>query len=403
MISKKQAIVIVIIAVIISSTLTLAINDYVQVYRGDKVIISKADYQWLVNTSKLEDVKNLIKDSFVLSYDESKLMDGAIKGMVASLGDPYSQYFDKQEYEQFMEQTTGKYAGVGLLVTVDPKDNLITVVNAFKDSPAAKAGIKPGDKVVQVDGQDVDGNSLDKAVSMMKGDKGTKVQIGVLREGASQLMHFELVRDIINVQTVEYSMLDNNIGYIRLTAFDQGSAKEFNAALDDLSKKGMKGLIFDLRDNPGGLLDVAVKIADRLMPKGLIVYTMDKKGVKEQWMSDANKINVPLVVLVNGNSASASEVVSGAIQDSGSGTLVGTKTFGKGIVQSIVAEFKDGSALKLTTAKYYTPKGRNIQGTGIQPDVVVEMPKEYQSSLQVKPEDDVQLQKAIEILKSKIK
>lgn len=403
MISKKQAIVIVIIAVIISSTLTLAINDYVQVYRGDKVIISKADYQWLVNTSKLEDVKNLIKDSFVLSYDESKLIDGAIKGMVASLGDPYSQYFNKQEYEQFMEQTTGKYAGVGLLVTVDPEDNLITVVNAFKDSPAAKAGIKPGDKVVQVDGQDVDGNSLDKAVSMMKGDKGTKVQIGVLREGASQLMHFELVRDIINVQTVEYSMLDNNIGYIRLTAFDQGSAKEFNAALDDLSKKGMKGLIFDLRDNPGGLLDVAVKIADRLMPKGLIVYTMDKKGVKEQWMSDANKINVPLVVLVNGNSASASEVVSGAIQDSGSGTLVGTKTFGKGIVQSIVAEFKDGSALKLTTAKYYTPKGRNIQGTGIQPDVVVEMPKEYQSSLQVKPEDDVQLQKAIEILKSKIK
>ncbi|AEE96931.1 S41 family peptidase [Mahella australiensis] len=402
MISKKQTIIIVIIAVILSSTLTLAINDYWQVYQGDKVTISREDYQWLVSTSKLAEVKKTIESQFALPYDESKLMDGAVKGLVAALGDPYSQYFDKDEYKEFMEHTTGKYAGVGLLVTVNPDDNLIEVVNAFKDGPAAKAGIKPGDKVVKVDGQDVDGSSLDKAVAMMKGDKGTKVKVTILREGSAQLLEFELVRDIINIQTIEYSMMDGGIGYIRLTTFDQGSVKEFDAALNALSKQGMKGLIFDLRDNPGGLLDVAVEIADRLMPKGLIVYTMDKNGEKQSWSSDANKIDVPLVILVNENSASASEVVSGAVQDSGSGTLVGTKTFGKGIVQSI-RDFKDGSALKLTTSKYYTPKGRNIHGTGIQPDVVVEMPEGYQSSLQIKPEDDTQLQKAVEVLKSKIK
>lgn len=402
MISKKQTIIIVIIAVILSSTLTLAINDYWQVYQGDKVTISREDYQWLVSTSKLAEVKKTIESQFALPYDESKLMDGAVKGLVAALGDPYSQYFDEEEYKEFMEHTTGKYAGVGLLVTVNPDDNLIEVVNAFKDGPAAKAGIKPGDKVVKVDGQDVDGGSLDKAVAMMKGDKGTKVRVTVLREGSTQLLDFELVRDIINIQTVEYSMMDNGIGYIRLTTFDQGSVKEFDAALNALSKQGMKGLIFDLRDNPGGLLDVAVEIADRLMPKGLIVYTMDKNGGKQSWSSDANKIDVPLVILVNENSASASEVVSGAVQDSGSGTLVGTKTFGKGIVQSI-RDFKDGSALKLTTSKYYTPKGRNIHDTGIQPDVVVEMPEGYQSSLQIKPEDDTQLQKAVEVLKAKIK
>lgn len=402
MINKKQVVVIVIIAIILSSTLTLAVNDYWQVYKGDKVTISKADYEWLVSTSKLESIKSIIEKNFVLDYDKNKLMDGAAKGMVEALGDPYSQYFDKEEYKSFEEQTTGKYAGVGLLVTVNPDDNLIEVVNAFKNSPAAKAGIKPGDKIVKVDGQDVDGNSLDKAVAMMKGDKGTKVKVTVLREGQSQLLEFELVRDIIKIQTVEYSMLEGNIGYIRLTSFDEDSDKDFEAAIKDLTKKGMKALVFDLRDNPGGRLDVAVSIADKLLGKGLVVYTMDKNGNKDTYYSDAGKINVPLAVLVNGNSASASEVVAGAIQDSGVGTLVGTKTFGKGIVQS-VQEFRDGSALKLTTAKYYTPKGRNIQGTGLEPDVVVELPSEYKSSLQVKAEDDTQLKKAIEILNAKMK
>jgi len=236
----------------------------------------------------------------------------------------------------------------------------------------------------------------------MKGDKGTKVKVTVLREGQSQLLEFELVRDIIKIQTVEYSMLEGNICYIRLTSFDEDSDKDFEAAIKDLTKKGMKALVFDLRDNPGGRLDVAVSIADKLLGKGLVVYTMDKNGNKDTYYSDAGKINVPLAVLVNGNSASASEVVAGAIQDSGVGTLVGTKTFGKGIVQS-VQEFRDGSALKLTTAKYYTPKGRNIQGTGLEPDVVVELPSEYKSSLQVKAEDDTQLKKAIEILNAKMK
>jgi carboxyl-terminal processing protease len=340
-----------------------------------------------------------MKKYYVEPLDDKLLLEGAARGIVASVEDPYSHYMDKEEYSEMMEETSSKYAGIGIVVSVDPKDNLITVVSPFEDSPGEKAGVLPGDKIVKVDNKEVWGDKLNDAVKMMKGTPGTEVTISIVRDKSATPIDITVKRDIIKLETVKHKMLNDNIGYIRITGFYQDTASDFNKALDDLYNKKMSGLVIDLRNNPGGLLDQVVDIADRLVPKGLVVYTEDREKRRNEYTSDTDEIKIPLAILINEGSASASEILSGAVKDHEKGVLVGTKTFGKGVVQTVIPLF-DGSGISVTTSKYYTPDGISIHGIGIKPDVEIDLPPELKRSVsQISEEDDVQLKKAVEAIK----
>jgi len=365
------------------------------------ITVGDSDYTFLNKFRKLESIKNKLQEMYVDydELDEEKLVDGAISGMVNAIGDPYTVYLNKKDYADLMTTTTGSYAGIGIYVSA--LDGKLVVVAPIEDTPAAEAGLKSGDIISKVDGTEVTGNDMDKAVSMMKGTPGTEVTLTIYREGEGY-KDITLKRAIITLKTVKYQMLKDNIGYIRITTFDENTAKNFKAALDDLKDSGMKGLVIDLRDNPGGLLLTSTQIADMLLGKGTIVYTIDAKGNREDINSDDNKLDMPLVLLVNGGSASASEILSGAVRDFKAGTLIGTKTFGKGLVQTIL-NLQDGTGLKVTTARYYTPSGECIQGTGITPDIVVELNEAQQKKYDEGTLDfneDPQMLKAIEKIKS---
>ncbi|WDU83544.1 S41 family peptidase [Caloramator sp. Dgby_cultured_2] len=324
------------------------------------------------------------------TIDENKLIEGAINGMVDSIGDPYTVYLDKQQFEDLLTQTRGSYGGVGIVV--GEKEGKLTVIAPIEDSPAEKAGIKAGDIILKVDGKEISAKELEKAVSMMRGKEGTKVILTIFREGKG-VKDYELTRSIIVLKTVKSQVLKGDIGYIRITSFDENTADEFEKAFEKLQKQNIKGLVLDLRDNPGGLLDTSVAIADMILPQGTIVYTIDTNGKKDVWKSDPQNINMPLVVLVNEGSASASEILSGAIRDFKAGTLIGTKTFGKGLVQNII-DLKDGTGLKVTIARYYTPSGECIQGKGIMPDIVYDLPKELKDK-QLPIDEDPQIKRQL--------
>lgn len=364
--------------------------------QSKKNLVTDEEYAFVKEYGKLIYVKDLVNEYYVDKIDQDKLLEGALKGMVSNAGDRYTYYMTKKEYDDLMTQTTGSYAGLGIYL--DEKDGRILVVAPIEDSPAEKAGIKSGDLILKINDKEVLATDMDKAVSMMKGKEGIKVKLTVYRKGTGNI-DFNLTTAKITLKTVKSEMLDSNIGYIRITTFDENTANEFNKALEGLESKKMRGLIIDLRDNPGGLLDTSTQVADKLVGKGDIVYTINNQGQKEEWKSDANKINVPLVLLVNGGSASASEIVSGAVRDYKAGTLIGTKTFGKGLVQTIIG-LKDGSGVKVTIAKYYTPSGECIQGKGITPDIVLDLP-EKDKNRELTHAEDIQLQKAIEVIKSK--
>lgn len=352
---------------------------------------------------KLAYLETLIDNYYLEEVDSSAFADGIYKGFMSSLEDPYSTYYTKEEYTALMESSSGVYHGIGATVSQDVKTGIITIVKPFENGPAYKAGLLPGDILYKVENVEVTGMDLSEVVSKMKGPEGTKVNISVVREGESEPLQFTIVRQQINVPTIEHKMLADKIGYIIITEFDEITVKQFESAVDELEKAGMKGLIVDVRNNPGGLLASVVKILDRLLPKGLIVYTEDKYGNRlEEDAIDEKMLTVPLAVLINGNSASASEIFAGAIQDYQIGTVVGTTSFGKGIVQKVIP-LSDGTAIKLTISKYYTPKGRNIHGTGIKPDVEIDLDAEMKKEVTVPIEKDNQLQEAIKIVKEKIK
>ncbi|HWT73668.1 MAG TPA: S41 family peptidase [Mobilitalea sp.] len=355
-------------------------------------IVKKLEYlQKLVDNYYLEDVKNV---SFA---------DGIYKGFIKSLDDPYSTYYTKEEYSALMESSSGVYCGIGATVSQDTKTGVITIVKPFKGSPAYKAGILPGDVIYKVNGEDVTGVDLAKVVSNMKGVEGSTVDITIVRKGKADPMNFTIERQKIEVPTIEYQMLDNKIGYIIISEFDEVTVDQFIAAVDELEADGMKGLIVDVRNNPGGLLDSVVKILDRLLPPELIVYTEDKNDVREEEKAvDDKKITVPMAVLINGNSASAAEIFAGTLQDYKTATIIGTTSFGKGIVQKVIP-LSDGTAVKLTISKYYTPNGRNIHGTGITPDIEVELNEAMQNEVTVPIDKDNQLQDAIQNVLGKMK
>lgn len=357
---------------------------------------SKAD-----RLKPISDVMNLIEERYVKDVNHDKLIEGAIKGMVESLDDPYSVYMPTDQFQDFITTINGSFGGVGISLGFDEKTGSVVVVSPIEETPAHKAGILPKDTIVKVDDVDLDGKNLDEAVKLLRGEKGTKVTVYIKRAGEKDLLKFKLVRDNIRVKTVKHEVMDNNIGYIKITSFDSQTHKDFKAALAKLKISGVQGLILDLRNNPGGSLDESVKIADEILGQGLIVYTEDKnKNKLEEFYSDDNKISVPLVVLINENSASASEIVAGAIQDHKAGTLVGMKTYGKGSVQEL-EPFENGAGLKITIARYYIPSGRSIDGVGVMPDVKVELENNI-NPFDIPREKDAQLQKAMEILNSAI-
>jgi len=401
MTNKRKIVLGAIALVVITVLLTVSVLSFFDIpLPGGKVLVSREEYKSYKDFRKLLTVRNIIDGNFIGTYDQSKLLDSAIKGYVSALGDPYTVYMDQKEFADFETQTRGSYSGIGVVVSAD-SEGYIVVVSTIEDTPGEKAGIRSGDRIIAVDNKEVSAKNLDEAVNMIKGKEGTVVTLKILRKGEEKPLVLNIKRERIYLKTVKGKKLDNDIGYIRITMFDENTSKDFKKTLEDLSKENIKALIIDLRDNPGGLMDESVAIADMLLPKGVIVYTQDKQGKKEYRYSDDNKIDIPFAILVNGGSASASEILSGAVKDMKAGVVVGTKTFGKGLVQSVIP-FNDGSGLKITVSKYFTPNGNDINGKGIEPDVVVELPKGL-SYFDLTPDKDVQLKKAMEILREKIK
>lgn len=341
--------------------------------------------------AKLNLIQGRIDQLFLFDYDKEKLEDSIYESYVEGLGDPYTVYYTKDGFQDLMQSTQGTYYGIGVMISQAVDTGKISFVRVFSDSPAMEAGLLAGDMLLKVEDEEVTGMNLDEVVSKIKGGEGTFVNITLYRESEDKEFSVDVERRQVDMDTVYARMLDDQTGYIELIEFDSVSTKQFEKALKDLHEQGMQSLVLDLRDNPGGLLDVAVNIADILIDTGVVVSTADKNDKGQEYRATGEgKLGIPLVVLVNGNSASASEVLSGCIRDYGEGTLVGTQTFGKGIVQSIIP-FTDGTAMKITTSHYYTPKGTDIHGTGITPDVVIEENPETKDV-------DEQLEKALEIL-----
>ena len=342
---------------------------------------------------KLDKINGLI-ESYYLYEDEidaDALIDGIYSGYASELGDPYTVYYDEEETKSLLETTTGEFSGIGATMSMNVTSGEITVVNVYEDSPADKAGIKAGDVLYQVDGKDTDGQELDTVVSWIKGEKGTDVALSVIRDGED--IETVATRDVIQIQTVAYEMKEGSIGYIAVSEFDSVTYEQFKEALEDLEEQGMQGLVIDLRGNPGGNLDTVTDMLKLLLPEGTIVSTKDKYGNVEEINCDGkNEFTKPLAVLVNQYSASASEIFAGAVQDYGTGQIVGMTTYGKGVVQQLI-DLRDGTCLKLTIAEYYTPSGRSINGEGVVPDVEVE----YEYNAQ-DPQADNQLEKAMEVV-----
>lgn len=336
-----------------------------------------------VNLLFFEEVYNLIKHYYPFEVDEDELITKAIKAMLESL-DPYSEYYTKDEVDNFYSSLYGSYTGIGLYI--EEKDGYINVVKTMTGQPAEEAGIKAGDIIISVDGIDVKDLGVDKVSAMIKGPEGTKVKLQVKR--GDKILTFEVTRKVIEVSPVYYEIIENDIGYIKLEQFSSNATKEMKKALEELDKKGIKKIILDLRDNPGGFFNEAVSVAQLFVPKGTIVYVKDKNGILQRYDSYLKESKYQLVVLVNKNSASASEIVAGAIKDRKAGILVGTRTFGKALVQTVFP-LNDGGMIKLTTAVYLTPNKTLINGVGIEPDYVVENDGF----------EDLQLKKAIELLK----
>lgn len=344
-----------------------------------------------------------IRDQIYQYYDgeidEQKLVEGAIKGMTMGLGDPYTYYMTSEEFDDFMEQNSGEYMGVGLQVTV--KDDKLMVAEPIEGGPSDKAGILAGDVIEAINDVPITGNDMDKAVKLMKGKEKAEVKITLSRADKGTF-DVKVMRDVVKTINVSGEMVDDNVGYVKIRAFEEKVGDDFKAKLGELTESGMKGLILDLRGNPGGYMSECVSVASNFIEeKKPIVSTTDKYGESEKNLSSGGDyIGLPLVVLIDGKSASASEVVSGAIRDYKAGTLIGENTFGKGIVQ-IPVEQKDGSALKVTISKYYTPSGENIHKTGIKPDIEVKYPEELKNEIYDR-EKDTQFSKAMEVIKSKI-
>lgn len=348
---------------------------------------------------KMQNVMELIHRRFYLDeVTDEQLLDGMYKGMVAALEDPFSEYYTVEELQKLLSDTSGVYYGIGAYVSIDQTYNMTKVSGVIAGSPAEEAKLRANDIIYEIDGVSTYEMSLDEAVKLIKGDEGTETVLTIIRDG--ETLKVPIVRRKVESPTVNSEMLPQNMGYLQIVQFDDVTPGQFKLALDGLKEQGMKGLILDLRANPGGTLDGVVDIAGQILPEGLIVYTEDKEGKRNEYYSDGKgELQIPIVVLVDMNTASAAEILSGAIQDYEKGTIIGTTTYGKGIVQSVIS-LPDDSAVKITVSAYYTPKGRNIHKLGIEPDIVCEFDADAYYGEEA---FDNQLEKAKEVLTEKMK
>lgn len=362
MISKKRALIYSIILVIV----TIICTSMFQITLGNKVIISKNLYELYSKYDKLLGLENVIESEYYQKVSEEDLIDGALKGLFEGLNDPYSQYYTSDEFQTLKEQTSGSFVGIGVYIGVNSENDKITIISPIEGSPAQKSGIKSGDVVVKVNGKSIESKTVDEVIKQIKGKENTTVNLAVERDGKE--IDFDITRKTIVTKSVSSEVKEDNIGYLRITSFDENTYKEFKENLSNLKEKGIKGLVIDLRDNPGGLLDVCVDIADDLIGEGTIVYTKDNSGKKEYYKSDKNELDMPMAVLINGGSASASEILTAALVDNNKAVAIGETSFGKGLVQSVKG-LKDGTGYKLTTAQYFTPNDNYINGKGITPKI----------------------------------
>ena len=395
---KTYKIIMLVVLVAFVTFLLTSIGMY-QYFTNDgfgKSLIAKSDAnEELVNT--LDQYRRIIDKYYLGDIDEEQLKEGAISGYIDGLGDEYTEYISKEDMADYMADTTGNFVGVGVYMVQDTEANRIMVLSPIKGGPAEKAGLQPGDYITAVDGVEYSGEQMTEASNKIKGEEGTTVKLEVLR--GEETLNFELTRENIRTNPVEGEVLDGNIGYITFSSFDEGTAEEFKAKFEELQGQGITSLIIDLRNNGGGIVDEALGIANYILDKdSVILYEVDKNNNEtEEKTTDDPIINMPIVLLTNENTASSSEILAGALKDHGKATIVGTKTYGKGVIQQLLT-LPDGSGLKITSEKYLTPNRTEINKIGIEPDEEVELPDTVKNVLDVERDEDTQLQKAIEIL-----
>ena len=390
--------IMLVLIVIIVTSLVTAFTTY-QYLSNNGISYSK------VNTTSLEGLeytlsqfRSELEKKYIGEINDEELIEGAVKGYVDALGDPYTTYYTKKEMKTIMEETNGNFVGIGVYMTKDLEKNAILIIKPIENSPAEKAGILPGDLITKVDDVEYTGDKLEEASNKIRGEEGTKVKLEIYRNGETKT--FELTRTKVVVSHVTTKVLNNDIGYIAISDFEGECASEFETKYKQLEKQGIKKLIIDIRNNGGGIVDEALKIANMLVDKDSTLLITKDKSDKEEITKATEKpiINMPTVVLVNGYSASASEILAGALKDNGKATLVGTKTYGKGIIQEL-HQLSDGSGLKITVSEYYTPNHNAIHKIGITPDVEIDLSEDVKQQTTIQEKDDNQLQKAIEILK----
>lgn len=400
--NKKQKIYKIIMLIFVTALVTALITSVI-VYN---YAISGSLVKYINSSSETSDIeksinkiKKIIDEHYLGDVDESKLKDGALKGYVEAVGDEYTEYYTKEEMDSFEEDTLGNFTGIGIYMVKDTENNVIKVLTPIDGTPAYNAGIQPGDIISKVDGVEYTGEQMTEAANKIKGEVGTTVKLGIIR--GTENLEIEIKRENIKINHVESKILDNNVGYLKLSTFDEGCADEFKQKYDEINaNQNIKALILDLRNNGGGLVEEALNIADYFTDKdSKLLITVDKKEKEEIRKAKQSKyINVPVIVLINENTASASEILAGALRDNGIAKIVGTKSYGKGVIQEVLT-LQDGTGIKITTNEYFTPNKTKINKVGIEPDETVNLPETVKSVLTVEEKDDTQLQKAQELLK----
>ncbi len=400
---KKQRIYKTIMLVVLTAFLsciltTLYISSNYEIGTSKGIISSIISGEDDNLTTSLKNIEKIMEKYFLYDIDEQKVIDGAIDGYISALNDEYTEYIPAEQMEEYTENITGNYVGVGIYMLENKEQNRIEVLSPIVESPAAEAGILPGDIIFSVNGVEYTGEQIDEASNEIKGPEGTTVKLVILR--GEEKIEFEITRKKINTNPVISKKLDNNIGYLEITSFDEGTAEDFKSKFENLKNEGITSLIIDLRNNGGGIVDEALQIADYIVPKGKdLLITVDKNQNEKIEKAEQDPIiDMPIVVLVNENTASSSEILAGALKDLEEATIVGTTTYGKGVIQQVIS-LRTGAGIKVTVEEYYTPNRNKINGVGIEPDEKVELPETVESPLLVTDEEDTQLQKAMEILK----
>ena len=398
--TNKEKIYKIIMLIIIVSLVTFILTTVLMYNKfattlGKKYNVTDTNVKMM---AKINTVKRILERDYLGNMEEQKLIEGAVKGYVNGIGDEYTEYFTKDEMDDFKQETEGNYVGIGIYMTKNTRDNTIVIIAPIKGSPAESAGIKTGDIIKKVDGLEYTGDDYEKISSYIKGKNGTKVNLEVEREG--ETLNFEIERRKIELYPIESEVLENNIGYISLSSFDENCSKKFKDNYDKLVEKNIKSLIIDVRNNGGGIVGEALKIADYALDKDKkIITTVDKKGKETEEKSKKEKIiNIPIIVLVNENTASASEILAVALKENEVAKVVGTRTYGKGVIQELLT-LPDGSGLKITIEEYYTPNHNKLNKEGVTPDEEVKLPENIKNIYNIEKKDDTQLQKAIEMLK----